>query len=635
MAYKNIAESAVIVDSLSKLPEPVGGIISLDPNKKVYQFKGLINIGTNRILVNNSHTLLGLDKSDDGIIYTGTAAAVIGNNTSCTINNITISSTGKCFEFTNTLSYSVQIRECIFSGAELGTINGGNIAVFNNNICGNIGTLLFTGAFTKIGVSTNYFLGTSNLTNHVMFNSVVCDNIKIIDNDFIVNAGKTGIYVNSVTINNQGGGSIVSNSFAGVGTYISGVQDDTLDWIIESNGAEILSTSGRRFIRKIRNEQQLNAYLALPNPSDYVYEIDGVVTITNPITVPSTGLTFRGYGNNFSTIKTDSAITMFIGGGNFFANDLQFSCNVSGAKVFALTDPTGFNAVEFVNVNFVDCDDLGSLANYRQGLLLNGFYLSVRQGILFQGTWAGGFRVDASRLIFNMVGGTYMFKSDVGHTFGSRFFSNANSTIGAGCIGYDFTPSNFVNDATFQLIESQNDGAGTYVNPAITASSIKSLWRDNVGIDDTFVGIVINNTVDTTTTITAIATYTELRVTTATIESAWTQSTSTTNFNAQYLSSLPSNVSIELFASYSSGTNHEIEIEIRNYEAALSGGFTSLGSFRLTTNGGTLGTRVEPMSIKVFDRLVASDRIRVFVRNNTAVNNIATEGGAKLIISKR
>lgn len=622
-----------VITKLSDLPEPIAGEIFLEDNI-TYRFQGLVDIGDNTLVAGVSNTIFGFDKSNDGIICNDVAIKSL--NQTLSINNILINSVISCVVFTNDATHSAQIRECILFGGQAGNITGGDIVTINNNSINTLYGFDFIGNINKLAIASNFF-NNSLALRHIDIENGTYETIKIIDNVFDNDSPNIAISVaGNVIITNNGGGSIVSNSFSGSGTYISGIQDDTLDWIIEANGSQILSTSARRFIRKIRNEEQLDEFLLLPDVSDYVYEIDGNINITTTKTIPDSGMTFRGYGNNFSTISTNvTGLTIFNGSGNAFFNDLKLSCTGAGSKIFDMSANTGFEAVEFVNVNFENCEDIGILDGFRQGLLLNGFMLGVKQGFLFRGTWAGGFRIDASRFIFTVAGSTYMFKTDVGHTFGSRFFSNANSTIASGATGYDFIESNFVNDGTFQMIESENTGAGIYVNPLLDASSVKSLWRDNIGLDDTFQGIVSDNISDTITPIASPSTYYEMLCDIDVIESAWFTSNSGTTFETNYDSNIPINISIQLFLSISSSNNNEIEVEIRNYRTSLVGGFDSLGSFKLTTNGGVLGTRVESTSLKTFDRVLKDDRIRIFVRNNTGGNDVSLDASSKLIITKR
>lgn len=428
--------------------------------------------------------------------------------------------------------------------------------------------------------------------------------------------------------------------FAHTFAYVNG------DWKVV-----IRKTRSSRFERIIETEDDLFNYLAQPNALDYVYKISGRVRFTQSVPVPYEGflknLTFNGDGNNFSEIYTDvPGVTIFTGdgittGGNLFFNNIRMSCTAVGSKLFDITDadPIGLSAVEFVNINFENVVNIGNLNGFRQGLILNGFYFNVQQGFLFQGTWLGGFRVSESRLLAT-VGCPYNFKSDVGHSFGSRFLSNANVTLDAATIGYDFRPDSFVNDGDFQLLGAQFDGAGTPVtlpgNGGLDGSNRKSLWKDCRGVRNTYEGVVFENTTLTTTTIANTGVWAELVIINDVIETAWFQSNSAGFFHAQYISTLPIYLRLDLSVALQSSNNNALQIEIRKYDSTNTT-FEVLKRENLTSNGGTLGTRVDPVTvIKVTPTpILENERLRIFVRNNSQASDIVCEAGASLIVSRR
>lgn len=628
-----------IIDDISKLPPLTAGEYILDP-MTAYLVVGTIVIA-NPIIMGDATTIVGINSQTDGFVYTGGGTAIRSVDATSTVSNILLAnlSGGACIDFKDTTKgYTLIVKDCVFGVGKVADIVGGFVITFFNNFFSTTATggiELKSGDFKQVAILNNIF-DSETAPYHIKVTDGNYDSIELNSNAFDVKLGNTGILINGgVGITNNGGGSIVSNSFGGSGTYISGIEDDTSDWIIETNGKNVLSTSARRFVRKIRNKQQLIDFLALPNPSGFMYEIDGEIDMTGTsIVVPSTGLTFRGYGNNFSKLCTSSDnATLFTGGGNLFGNDLILEASGLNSKIFDVTDPSGNNAIEFVNVNFQNTTELGNLTGYRQGLILNGFFINVSEGFTFQGTWSGGMRIDTTLgLLFS---GLTLFKSAVGHSFGSRFVSNMNHITGASATCYDFREDTFASDAGFQLVEANFSGAGTFVTGGITNTSIKSFWRDNIGVDDTFQGLVYSNNADTTTTITTSGTYAELAIVKTIVEETWFSSNSAILYNANYDSSLPINISIELFGSYVSGNNDQIEIEIRNYETVLAGGYTSLGTVLLTTNGGAGGDRTEAVSFKVFDKINLGDDIRVFARNNSSTTDITTSAGSKMIISKR
>ncbi len=240
-AVVNALPNFIVVKSLADLPTPVDSLIQL-ANNKTYLFQGLVNIADNTLVAGVSNTILGFDKSDDGIIYTGADVATLCTNQTISINNITISApNGSIFEVSNTLSNSCQIRECILAGLNLGVIAGGNIVAFNNNIVGNIGNLEFTGSINRLAIANNFFLGTTNLIRQVYLHNLIVGIVKIVDNDFTVDSEKVGIEANVVTLVSSG--QITSNGFSGAGQYLKGIENDSLLWELEANGSKIVPTS--------------------------------------------------------------------------------------------------------------------------------------------------------------------------------------------------------------------------------------------------------------------------------------------------------------------------------------------------------------------------------------------------------
>lgn len=633
-----------IVTSIDDLPIPnIDGKIYLDANI-TYRFQGLTT-SDKTIVVDVSNTLMGQDKSNDGYNYTGTGNAFeVVNQTVSVVNMLVVITNAAAigFNISNNLSNSFQIRECILTGVgQAGIINGGNIIAINNNIHST--TLGYgwdiLGTVNKLGVAVNYFENGA-AADHLHLKVGDFNIIKIIDNDFTVTAPNIALEVdNDVVINNLGGGSIVGNTFEGDGTEILGVSAITLDWIVENNGRNILDTSATVTQRKVRSEEELDIYLALPDPTQFSYLLDAAVfEITKPIVVPgggtNGGLTFFGLGNNFTQLKMVGINQpMFTGGGNLFLNDMIITAEATGSSVFGMVSSTNFEAVELVNVNFQFCESLGFLDGFRQGLIINGFLLGDKQGLEFRGTWSGGMRISDSRFIFTPTIGSYMFKSAVGQTFGSRFVCNANSTIGTGSIGFDFTDANFVNDAAFQLNEAQFNGGGTYVN-GITRESVKSKWSNCVGVQDTFEGGVLRNNASATTLVPVQATYYELLTSTTLLESAWFQSNSATNFHFEYVSSLLLNIRIDLVLALQARNNNELEVQIRKYDPTNTT-FVTVDTIKLTSNGGSLGDRVEPVTLPSFTTVEQGERIRIFIRNNSDNRDILCEESSKLIISKR
>lgn len=229
------------------------------------------------------------------------------------------------------------------------------------------------------------------------------------------------------------------------------------------------------------------------------YIVDGTITLLAGefIEVPSGGnLTLNGYGLEASKIIKDvaaeSIFTSPVGGsGGMQIDSLKLSTPQSG--IFNLTDATGFNALEFVKVNFENCASLGEMNGYRQGLWSNIGIFSCADGLTLTGTWLGGFRTKEV-IVRNLTGTTgTLFKKGLGLDFKSRFYTDANIDIPTGWKIADFEASNFSNPKTLQLQNMivtragvSNEADALYV-PNINEESPKCDWAGNVGLPNSSV----------------------------------------------------------------------------------------------------------------------------------------------------
>ncbi len=131
-----------LIKTLADFPAPDGGgVITLSASTD-YEINGIINLGTNRLLLSNGTHIFGLSHLNDGLLYSGTSA-MISNiaNASITISNIRINTAAAgfptIFSLTGNASTLVSITNNYFndtsSGADLGTITGGKTIWFDGN----------------------------------------------------------------------------------------------------------------------------------------------------------------------------------------------------------------------------------------------------------------------------------------------------------------------------------------------------------------------------------------------------------------------------------------------------------------------------------------------------------------------
>lgn len=224
------------------------------------------------------------------------------------------------------------------------------------------------------------------------------------------------------------------------------------------------------------------------------YIIDGTLTLLTGeyIEVPSGGLDLGGYGFDTSSIsKNVSGQSIFISpagnSGNFVSKDISYYPGVG--SVFNITDATGGHAIELNDVNLqgVSGSSIGILNGYRQftGTTL-GFY-NLSDGLTLEGNWSG-FKLTNTNIIGFASTGT-LFKKGTATVFSNRFYIDLNLQIATGSKICDFTPSNFTNDKSLQVVNCYtkvngviDDTTTAATFPNITPYDAKSYFVNNIGI---------------------------------------------------------------------------------------------------------------------------------------------------------
>lgn len=246
------------------------------------------------------------------------------------------------------------------------------------------------------------------------------------------------------------------------------------------------------------------------------YFLDGIIDIgTTQITVPTTGISLRGYSFDLSgLVSSEDNYTMFvsetplIGSGNVLMFDLLLTTSGANSKVYELYDSNGFHALEFARVNYIDCTSLGDLHNYRQGLESGTGRFGGSPSLTLHGTWLGGFRITTS--IVRSLAGTMtapLFKAGTLFVMNSRFLTDINVDLPSLAPLLDFTAANFPNPSTLQLKGAiiSRDGifnaSDTNIITNLSSSDLASDWDGNIGIPNTFVGGELNNTTEAQTNI--------------------------------------------------------------------------------------------------------------------------------------
>ena len=255
------------------------------------------------------------------------------------------------------------------------------------------------------------------------------------------------------------------------------------------------------------------------------YFIDGIINMgATQITVPITGITLRGYSFDLSGLtSTEDNYTMFIsetpviGSGNILGFDYLVTTSGANSKVYELYDATGFNAVEFSRINYIDCTSLGDLHGYRQGLEFGTGRFGGSPSLVLHGTWLGGYRITTS-ITRNMsdLTTTPLFCSGTLFVMTSRFLTDMNVDLGTLQPLLDFNDTNFPNASTLELrdVILTRDGLTVpedlNITPNILASNLSCSWKGNNGLPNTFVGGISTITTEVLTTIAGVGTPTNL-----------------------------------------------------------------------------------------------------------------------------
>ena len=413
--------------------------------------------------------------------------------------------------------------------------------------------------------------------------------------------------------------------------------------LIDTNTANVLALTPASVI-VVNSASDLSGTLV----SDKVYLIDGSIDMgTQTITVPSTGLQIAGYGIGVSRLlSTENSYTMFVDAasdaGTLFISELTIDVSGTSSQVFDLDNSGAGDAVEINSTNFENCTSIGTLDAFRQFLMVNVFWLSCDDGITFAGTWSGGASI-RTFLVRNFdpgaAGGTvFTGSTSPALTFASRFFCDGNIDTPSGATVYDFAASMFTNDADFELITGQYTGAGTVVavkSPVVDNTSTKSRFRDNNGLVNTYVGgrwyIAAGNTAPTT--ISTVDTYAKAAGTTTEQDLQWISSAGDNDltYDSTQTAEIQVAGSVNVTA-VSGGADKNITITLRHWDDSASAYVDLPNAARgISTSAGSYNN----IAIIGYATMDTSDRIELWIENNTDAVNLTIEDGSLLSISER
>ena len=381
--------------------------------------------------------------------------------------------------------------------------------------------------------------------------------------------------------------------------------------------------------------------------STKVYVIDGIIDMgATQIVVPVGGITIIGYSFDVSgLISSEDNYTMFvsesiaIGSGNVLGADYHISVTGAASKVYELYDATGFNAFEFIRVNYNDCTSLGDIYDYRQGLETGTGRFGGSPSLTLHGLWVGGYRITTS--IVRSFAGTMtepLFKAGNLFQMNSRFLTDINVDLSTLASLLDFAPVNFHNPSTLQLQgcivtrDGAFDADDSNYTQNISESDLSCAWADNNGMKNTFVGGEATLTTEILTAINTQGVFESLNGTYT--ESSLTHFDSPAEGQLRHLGSNPREFTVIADFIIDGGQNDVIDLKLVKYDSSAA------SNVDIFTQRRQINALVGSRDVAFFNivkniNLDQDDYIFWEVANETDTTNVTAEIGSYFIVNPR
>lgn len=399
----------------------------------------------------------------------------------------------------------------------------------------------------------------------------------------------------------------------------------------------------------ICNQSNKNTTLGGTIDSTKEYFIDGIIDMgTTQITVPTTGLTLRGYSFDISGLtSSENNYTMFIsesiaiGSGNVLGFDYYVSVTGTSSKVYELYDASGFNAFEFQRVNYIDCTSLGDIYDYRQGLESGTGRFGGSPSLTLHGIWLGGYRITTS-IVRSMSDTTTepIFKEGLLFEMRSRFLTDINCDLGDLQPLLDFQASNFPSSSTLQLKGCEITRGGNYnaddsnITPNIDRGALACFWKNNNGLPNTFVGGTNAIVSEETTIVSAGSTYYTLEG--VFLGNGLQHFTASSDGKMTHIGVNPREFEITASLVLESTQNNSLTVRFRRWDNSASA-FVDLDYTEQTRVVNNLqgGRDVAYFNINVGGVLDQDDFLQIQVKNNSGNNNVIAENGSFFRVQER
>lgn len=413
-------------------------------------------------------------------------------------------------------------------------------------------------------------------------------------------------------------------------------------YITYENGKIHFDQSGERIanVAKVETLNQTNVETKLSNgfDSSLIYVIDGTVDLTGldvDLSITS-GVEIIGVSSNKSVLKcSDDNFTLLSGTttGDITLQGLTITIDGSNSSVFGVDSDNGLQSIEVKDVNFDYCSSLGYADGFRQWFEDVSRRFFGTPELEFRGTWDGV--VVRNSLVRFVEDFTSLFKVGSGFTFSGRFITNINVDLPTSGAFIDFAPSNVVNSESLILngVRVTRDGVidskDTDIYPNIDHTSVKSLWKSNVGIPNTnkYIKGVIDSEVETVIIVTN--TYYPLLGTYGIELSSHFDEPSNGEFrllsgNGTY--SITGDFQVE------GGNGDVLELRVTKSSDGGSSFPTQINHIRRVVNNFAGSSDYAFFPVDFLADLSKDERLRVEIRNTTDTSNVTAVSGSFIAI---
>ena len=374
------------------------------------------------------------------------------------------------------------------------------------------------------------------------------------------------------------------------------------------------------------------------------YFLDGVIDMgATSIEIPAGGITIKGFDFNISGLTSSTAAyTMFTspvgGSGDVLWQNFKIEVTGAGSQVLDIVGDTGDEAFEIDKINFNSCTSLGEIDDYRQGLETGTGRFGGTPNLILSGAWSGGYFIETS-IVRSLTDGAYaLYEEGTAFTMASRFRSNQNIDLNATVAFFDFDAANFTNPSTLQLdgcIVTRNgviDSGDATLIPNIAQYDIASVWVNNVGIPNTFIGGSLNLTTEVATTISIAGTYVDLAGTYT--SSDLQHFDSPANGQLRHLGDSPREFKVIYTGTLDCTSGDEIDLKVVVWDNSASA-FVDYKVTRRVVNNLQGARNVAFFTVITNIILDQNDYVKLRVANVAATNNITSELDSDFIVEER